>query len=287
MKTYKLILFTLVFGLFYGNAQQGEVFISLKRFKQKYKRALTKKDSLNFRFHKNDTLVLDEFYVAPTGTKVPYDYKDDNFLEIYKSVAFNNVTDSTKQKSFMHYWKDDIKMYISKSFDKKTRKAFFDFTNKVSKKIDSLNIYQVKDPKDSNYIIYTDSDFQYEPRMSKYKSTDYYVYWNNKNQIYRMSMRLKNDIEFNSNLKLNKLKNQFIISLGQFNYTNNNLDCKNFFSGCSKPNFELTELDYELIKYHYSYGICKGTDLKTFEDNHKHTKENINKNKVLTNLIHN
>jgi hypothetical protein len=28
----------------------------------------------------------------------------------------------------------------------------------------------------------------------------------------------------------------------------------------------------EIIKYHYSYGICKGTNLETFENQHKKAK---------------
>jgi hypothetical protein len=35
------------------------------------------------------------------------------------------------------------------------------------------------------------------------------------------------------------------------------------------------KLDFEIIKYHYSYGICKFTDLETFEENHTHAKEAI------------
>jgi hypothetical protein len=36
--------------------------------------------------------------------------------------------------------------------------------------------------------------------------------------------------------------------------------------------------DLEILKYHYSYGICKGTDLIVFEKNHKDAKETLKGN---------
>jgi hypothetical protein len=35
--------------------------------------------------------------------------------------------------------------------------------------------------------------------------------------------------------------------------------------------------DLEILKYHYSYGICKGTNLETFEKNHSDAKAALKK----------
>ncbi|WP_375239955.1 hypothetical protein [Aurantibacter sp.] len=204
MNKIKIIFLIIGFSFNYSTSQtintnKKKAYIPLKHFKQKYKRPLTKKDSLSFIFRENDTLVFDELYKEPKGTKVAYEYKDDNFLKIYKKVVYKKIKDSSKNKSYMHYWKDDIKMYISNSFDKKVKKEFLKFTKNISQKIDSLNIYEVKNPKDSNYIIYLDSDFQYKPRIMEFTQTDYYVYWNGKNQMHRLSLRILDDSEFTIN----------------------------------------------------------------------------------------
>jgi hypothetical protein len=44
--------------------------------------------------------------------------------------------------------------------------------------------------------------------------------------------------------------------------------------------------DLEILKYHYSYGICKGTDLIVFEKNHKDAKETLKGNSKIE-FIHN
>jgi hypothetical protein len=68
------------------------------------------------------------------------------------------------------------------------------------------------------------------------------------------------------------LRDYFIKSLGYFNLIKD-FDCESYFSDCYSANKKLTELDIELLKYHYSYGICKGTSLETFEEQHKKAKE--------------
>ncbi|WP_034059103.1 hypothetical protein [Lacinutrix jangbogonensis] len=97
--------------------------IPLKYYKQKFKKPLTKKDSLNFVFKDNDTLVVLENY-KPKGVGVPYEYKDSTFLEAYTKVAFVYYNDSLKNKSRMRYWKNDISLFFSKSFPKKLKRIY-------------------------------------------------------------------------------------------------------------------------------------------------------------------
>jgi hypothetical protein len=44
--------------------------------------------------------------------------------------------------------------------------------------------------------------------------------------------------------------------------------------------------DLEILKYHYSYGICKGTDLIVLKKNHKNAKETL-KGEFKIEFIHN
>jgi hypothetical protein len=56
----------------------------------------------------------------------------------------------------------------------------------------------------------------------------------------------------------------FIRSLGYFYAQPNYLDCTSYFSSCPSDK-KIWKKDLEILKYHYSYGICKGTDLIVFE----------------------
>ena len=77
----------------------------------------------------------------------------------------------------------------------------------------------------------------------------------------------------------------FIKSLGHFNSTSK-LPCLNIFSNCNSNKKQFTREDLEILKYHYSYGICKFTDLETFEENHKIAKETFSKTGRHLRFIH-
>ncbi len=277
--------FQAVYSQSLEQAQNVQYRISLKNYKKKFKKPLTSKDSLNFIYVNNDTLVVLKDYVRKPGRSVPYEYKDSTFLDVYKSIAFKYANDTLDKKSSMKYWKDDIAVYFSESVDKKVKKEFMSFAKNVVSQIDSLSIKEVKKVEDSNYIIYYNGDYEYESRMNKYTFSDYYMHWNNKNQIYKLFIKLNRDHFFNPTLRLKELKKYFIKSLGRFQF-NKNIDCNNFFSGCYTTDYKLTDLDIEIIKYHYSYGICKGTNLETFENQHEKFKQALKNKKVLNSFYH-
>lgn len=259
--------------------------MSLKQFKAKYKTPLTAKDTLNFVYVNNDTMVIVKDYVRKPGASVPYQYKDSTFLDVYKTIAFNHYKDSVSKKTTMKYWKEDIAIFFSNSVDKKVKKEFMAFAEKTLKNVDSLSIKEVKHVEDSNYIVYYNDGFEYESRISNYKKSDYYMHWNNKNQIYRLSLRLIKEDFFTPKLRLRELKKYFIKSLGHFEF-NQSIDNKHFFSGSHDNDYQLSDFDTEIIKYHYSYGICKGTNLETFEDNHKKAKELLKNRQILLSFFH-
>jgi hypothetical protein len=267
-------------------AQKNSIaYMSLKQFKRLYKRPLTKADSTSFMFRGNDTLVKVENYKRAKGVSVAYEYKDSTFLSLYKKVAFNHKNDSINEKTTMKYWKKPIKIFLSKSIKRKTKKEFIKFALQISQEIDSLNISFVKKIEESNYIIYYNHDFEYESRMVNYKTTNYYLNWNNKNQSYRCALKINIDNNFNEKLRLYALKDYFFRSLGRFKLSNKFL-CESYFSDCYSDHKKLSSFDFELLKYHYSYGICKGTTLKIFEEQHKRSKEIYAKTGHKSTFIH-
>lgn len=266
------------------NKKYSRTLIPLKYYKQKFKKPLTKEDSLNFIYKNNDTLVLLKNY-KPKGIGVAYEYKDSTFLGLYTKVAFNYTHDSIKQKATMKYWKEDISIFVSESIPNKTKKALLTFAESLVKNIDSLSIKRVKKVEDSNYIIYYSGDFEYESRMQNNKNSDYYMYWNDKNQIYKNTIRIDSEDLFNEDLRLIEMKRLFFQSLGYFKF-NNALECSNYFSGCYDSNSTISYLDIELLKYHYSYGICKGTNLETFLKQHEQAKKVLKKNNTLATFFH-
>jgi len=89
----------------------------------------------------------------------------------------------------------------------------------------------------------------------------------------------------NEKLRLEKLKTFFFQSLGYFNLIDD-FSCDSYFSNCYSKNKKVTKLDIKLLKYHYSYGICKGTNLSTFENQHKKAKENMKKKHSKISFFH-
>lgn len=247
-------------------------YMKLKDYKKKFNLKSLNKDSLNFKIIKNDTFVKVESILKRRGISIPYEFKDDNFLNLYKKVAFKHKKNSFSLDTKMKYWKKPIKIFFSKSIDRKTKKDFLKFASYLSDNVDSLNISEVKKIEKSNYIIYYSKGFEYESRMGSYKNSDYYMYWNKNNQIYKCALRINMDNDLNKKLRLYKIKELFFKSLGHFKFTDD-FNCRNFFANCYSEEKKVSKFDLDLLKYHYSYGICKGTSLKVFEESHKKAKE--------------
>lgn len=259
-------------------------YMPIKMYKAKFNKPLTKKDTLNFRIIDNDTLVLLEDQTLPKGVKVPYEPKDSTFLSYYRKVAFQHKNNRYSNKTSMKYWKNDISIFFSESVSKKTKREFMSFVQQIDNAVDSLRINEVKKVKDSNYTIYYAGDYEYEPRMYNYKTSNYYISWNH-NKIYRGAIRLdKNELSGDDLLQF-KMREFFIKSLGYFKFIGD-FDCDSYFSNCYSPNKKLTPMDLELLKYHYSYGICKGTDLKTFDEQHARAQEVLQKTGQRMYFIH-
>lgn len=276
----KIFIFTLLFVTFYGFSQDTikgvkphtfkveRSYMDIKSFRKVQKRAFTKSDTLNFMYKDNDTLVLLTQKDENKFVSVPFEYKDENFLKIYKSVTFRKNNDG--KKSYQRYWKEPLRIFVSESISKKRKSNFINFTDEITKGIDSLNVQFVKNLNDANFVIYQKGDFEYENNLKKLNN-DYYIWWNN-NMINRGFIKIDPEINFNDNLFSEALNKLFIKTLGHFEFTNL-IDCSNYFSNCDTPVKKFSKLDYEILKYHYSYGICKGLDEESFDDFHTRAKE--------------
>ena len=139
---------------------------SFKTIQKKYPQI----DSLGFKVENSDTLIkvnpelISKMY--NNMVKVPYEYKDSTFLDIYKNVVYRtHLVPKENNKWKMKLWKDTLKVYFNKAVPKSHKKSLMKLASKVSRKVDSLNIIQVNNLKDSNYIIYyinKEEPFDYE-----------------------------------------------------------------------------------------------------------------------------
>lgn len=282
-----LFLFLSFYSLSYSQINENRQ-VERYMLKQVFDKHYTTKDSLGFMVRDNDTLIRIDLpkNLEPKGIAVKYEYKDSTFLELYKKIAFRvNHKDSVNTRP-MKYWKEGINIYFSKSISKPVIKDIMNFANQVDSAVDSLHISQVKKLEQSNYVIYTETDYQYEINLENKKDSDSWVYWNKKNQITKAFIRIIKSQTFSEKLEKQKIKELLFNSLGFF-VPNNELSCENYFSNCHSDNKHLTTLDLELLKYHYSYGICKGTTRTTFEEQHRQCKITLKKNNIHSLFYHN
>ena len=255
--------------------KQKRIYISLSRYKKKYKRKITPEDIENFLIKDGDTLIqIDNKDFYKKGVSVPYEPKDSTFLEAYKDVVYLKYHSKKPKKEIrLRYWKDEIRIFMTKNIDRKVKKELKKFTKYLSKEVDSLKISFVNKLEKSNYIIYginSNTDYNYEPKI-KQKKVSYYIFWNGKQQIYNAKLKIDSRAYENKEDLILKTKKQFLKTLGMFHWSYK-LPKEGYFSLKYFKKKEFTKLDLEILKYHYSYGICKGMTLKLFEQAHENAK---------------
>lgn len=285
MKFY-LSLFLILYG-YNGFSQDStktssitKSFVKINDYR-KLGHVLTSKDSSNLIVDGLDTLVqvntefLQKMHPEKGKSfKVRYEPRDSIFLETYKNIVFGKNENPT---STLKIWKDDIKIYFDQSVPDSHQKILMDFAEEVATEIDSLRIINVTSKDDSNYLVYymnNNHDEDFEPRISK-KSDGFFLKWNRKQQLVEASLKINTMEIKNQDYQIANLKFNFIRTLGYFG-EDTTLQCESYFSTCPVIR-NLTTLDMEILKYHYSYGICKGTNREDFEDLHRKMKETLGK----------
>jgi len=244
-------------------------------------------DSVGFKIVDNDTLINVGGY-QQKGVRVAYEEKDSIFLERYKQLVYNKKYQKKEEKlkPTMKTWKTPLNVYFDKSVSKEFSKELIKFMRVIDKEVDSLHINVVKDKEKSNYFIYSinsPTDVNLDLRIRT--DDGYYLSWNNRQNIYNCALKIdgKNPNKENA---ATKLKINFIRSLGYFYLDFDSTNCTSYFSYCKSDNKEFSAQDMEILKYHYSYGICKGTTVDTFEENHKTAKESLKKHHTKFYFLH-
>ncbi|MAM19912.1 MAG: hypothetical protein ABGW91_11910 [Christiangramia sp.] len=197
--------------------------------------------------------------------QVPYNQKDSIFLSIYKDVVFNAGKRGSENER-MRYWKDDIRIFFDESVPQEHAEKLMDFAKMISADIDSLNISRNFDREKSNYLVYylnREHPTDYDPRMGSSKG-GYYINWNRKNQIYDGKLKVNTELAPSEDYQLRLLKYYFFMSLGHFKQSNK-MGCQGYLASCNHAS-SVSKIDLALLKYHYSYGVCKGTDLESFTE---------------------
>ncbi|WP_194852034.1 hypothetical protein [Nonlabens antarcticus] len=245
---------------------EGSELISLESFMQisGLKKNEVPKEAIIFK--DQDTLIRARFETKANDSliSVPYDYRSKEFTDLYKKVAFVDPNRNDTIPARMRYWKDEMRVYFAEEVDRKDKKGLTAFADEIFKQVDSLKIRIVRKLEDANFIVYYSNHYEFEPRMSKTAHIDYYLSWNGA-FIDRGFLRVDKERYFNDDQRLQSLKRYFFRTLGYFNGTNS-LDCGSYFSTCSNAEDSLSQLDLELLQYHYSYGICKGVTLQTYDE---------------------
>lgn len=281
MTLFKILIFVLSFSFTMTSVGQDRkepikrTYVKLSDWHKLNDRPLTKEDSLNFMIRNNDTLVLIDGKKRSKGVFVPYTYKDSTFLDLYTRTAFRLKNDSTDFKRTTKYWKKPLKVFFADHVSRNIKRDFKKFAKSTIGLIDSLSIDFVRKVEDSNIIIYYKDDYDYESKTSKKQKGSYYMHWTG-SKISKLAIYIDNSYFFSDKLRLMEIKRLFVMGLGHFELLKG-LPCHSYFSSCISQEKQLTELDKELLQYHYDYGICKGTDLKTFTEQHKTAKELLKK----------
>ena len=258
-------------------------YLKIADFKKKFPNKKIDFSKGKYQIYENDTLILIEDHNYLNRKSVPYQPKDSAFLELYKDVVYkkySNKKSGTHQKEFMRLWDKPIKIYFASTLDSFYKNRVIEAATMLTEHIDSLHISFVDTAKEANYIIYQikgKNSVKYTSKINNNKYINYYISWN-RNKIYdtALEINLLNYSQFSKEVHANYILQNFYQTLGRF-YKTNKLPCRSMFSVCNKNNKQLTKQDLEILTYHYSYGICKFTDLKTFEENHKRAQESLKK----------
>lgn len=246
-----------------------------------------RKDTLWSIIKGNDTIWLsnkEDFLQQSTlregGISVPYEPKSESFLKQYMEIVYNlSASEDSLNTYRMRYWKKPLKIYIDSSVTSGSTKAFKKFAQQLSKEVDSLNITFVTSREQSNYLVYHTNRKYPDEYLDKLTNTKegYYILWKY-GKINQGYLKVDTDHYQNPDLVNRIMLWRFFLSLGYF-ITQNTLPCDSYLSTCGYlANERPSQADMEILRYHYSYGICKGTRITEFKDQHFRAKEALRKN---------
>lgn len=274
------VLFLIVFlsiNLFGQKVEHRKrTYLKIADYKKKFPNETIVFKKGNYQILNGDTLIWVKNHKPLEGVLVKYEPKDSLFLETYKDVVYQKFSNlNPKKKEYMKLWKTPIKIYFAPSLDRFYKEKIINAANYLSSNIDSLRISYTDTLENSNFVIYQideKNQRRYSKNMVNNIYVDYYILWNSA-RIYdaKLEINLKKFKHIAKEVHANYLLVNFYKTLGRF-HESSRLPCESVFSTCRSNNKKLTPIDFEIIKYQYSYGICKFTDLETFSESHKKAK---------------
>lgn len=285
----RLILILFIIFSFTNNISSQENkkhrFLKIEDYKKKYPNRNISLEKGQYQIYKNDTLILDNDPRYLNSISIDYEFKDSLFLNVYKDIVYKKYhSNKSDKKKYMKLWKQPIKIYFDASLDSFYVNKIKEKSLELSNNIDSLNISFVDTKEKANYLIYQLDSKNSNKLSREIKNNNYIDYYNKwyKNRIYNteLEINLTKYENISKEIHLNYIFQFFYRSLGHFSVTKL-LPCESMFSSCLRNDKQLLENDFELIKYHYSYGICKFTDLETFEKSHKKAKEELKNGRTM------
>lgn len=282
----KKILFTLTFLIAlssFGQSRKDSLASNEKViFTKKTDHHLINKNSKLLILENKDTLILTKRHIpkfvypefsSETITK--------NFKFVYPSVAFGslNTKRHTKKNFPLRQWNEPIKVFIDKSFPKKSKTDIEKFINIFSNlKIPNLKIELVKKKSVANYYITTTNEEigvlldekkldQYYGDVVKNRYKDnakYYLTTDNNEKIYTCVLKVNLEtFEKDKNI-LTKVKMFFFSTLGGFHpllYNNK----KSLLHPKYINNDTISSFDINVLRTHYNYIYPYKVDFNLFK----------------------
>jgi hypothetical protein len=211
--------------------------------------------------------------------KVPYEPKSDAFLDRYMKLVFRK---SEKPDSLnynrMRYWKEPLRIFFDSSVTEGHRKLLIEFAERLDREVDSLAVRFVDTLTESNYVVYFNDEEHkgvFDPDLVNFHE-GYRVYWKG-GRIYQGFLKIDRQVYRDPDVVNKLLLHRFFLSLGYF-LPSGELPCSDYLSSCFSSSKALSESDLEILKYHYSYGICKGTRVVEFLEQHRQARASLAKN---------
>ena len=226
-----------------------------------------------------NALMNNRSFIRDGMVQVPYEPKSDEFLDRYMEVVFRrSKTLDSLNKTRMRLWKESLRVFMDPSVPKEDRDSFEEFAQRLDKEVDSLSIEFVEHPKSSNYrIYYTNQEFTNEYEANLIGSIQsYYIYWDGY-KINKGFLKINSERISEPMVRQKLMQWRFFQSLGHFTLQDD-LPCEDYLSSCFNVEKELSAQDLEVLKYHYSYGICKGTRVLEFRAQHERARESLEEN---------
>ncbi|WP_179349180.1 hypothetical protein [Winogradskyella pacifica] len=255
-----LILFTVLSFTISTMAQTGvdlglnkkKKFISIKSLNKAEKERIE-----DFFITDNDTLVNLKNDLTEAELKLFCEcYTNDTIIKKYKEAVFQ-YSWSRNKKLKIRQWNAEIKVYFDSAIPKDVKKEFIAFYKPLNE-VKNLKIDFVKNKDASNYVIKTSDTIisQFGADESDYKEThplkriSYNIATDNTYKFYSAITLIDLNRLEDKSLLLQKLKQVFFISLGQF-VVNERADETSLLSTRYKNSSTISKMDITLLKMHY------------------------------------